>query len=436
MTDDTVERLRRLNPVPGEVPAPPIETVMQLRALESSSPVARRRRPVGLGAVMPALSTVLAIAIAATAVLTLTHRSEQPSGRTSSAVPAAAKQLVSELAVLRRPQTAADLNSPALQRFLRNDRIPIRALRGTPIRSLIRLAAITPFGKVFLIPFLPPTKTAIAKLPAPLRRLAAYQIAHQGHLATLGLLAAGGASGGFTPASLETEGAGISGGSSPTEVVLVIPDGVVKITVLLPRQRIPGERLYKHSLSITVAVHDNIAAFQVDRYADAVGTENMIWYGPTGNVVRRIGNTRNLNRVIPGPKPSPPTELSRRAQRNPATPNPVFVTPAAGGPHTTFTITFRLLLTGKSYQYIVTGPGGPGCRGTIRYGGGGGIGGGPTDVRGQIWTEPFSPGTNGAGPNVTEWCPGTFHVSVSTIDTPGNGRIYAPFGTVTFEVRR
>ena len=106
------------------------------------------------------------------------------------------------------------------------------------------------------------------------------------------------------------------------------------MAILLPRQGIPGEPAYQHSLAITVPVHNNVAAFQSTRYADDIGFDHMIWYGPAGHIVRRIGNSRNLNRVIPPPKPSPPTALSRRAEADPATPNPVWVTPRIGGPHT------------------------------------------------------------------------------------------------------
>ncbi len=87
--------------------------------------------------------------------------------------------------------------------------------------------------------------------------------------------------------------------------------------MLLPRQVGRGMRVYPSALAISATVHDNVAVFQVYRDIGDVDTGNMIWYGPTGKVVRRTGNPRYLTRVVPGPKPTPPTALSRRAQRNP-----------------------------------------------------------------------------------------------------------------------
>ena len=139
----------------------------------------------------------------------------------------------------------------------------------------------------------------------------------------------------------------------------------------------------------------------------------MIWYGPSRQY--RQANREQPQpepRRLPPPRPSPPTALSRRAEADPSTPNPVWVTPRIGGPHTTFTISFRLLISGAVYQYRSRDPVDPAAMARPRRRAGGGIGGGPDDVRGQIWSEPFQP-SSGAGPSVTAWCPGTFHVSVS-----------------------
>ena len=381
-----------------------------------SKPTRRRRLPAP-GATVTVFAAAFALAIAAVAIITLGHRSQTPAPPPSATVAPAARALVSELAILRRRQTSADLNSPNLSRFLQlHGPSDPRRQRGQPIRSLIRLAAVTSWGeRVYLVPFLAPNGTT-----------------------TLGLVANGGSCC-VTAAGIASNGMGsLSGGPSGNQVVVVVPDGVAKVAILLPRQGIPGEPAYKHTLAITVPVHNNVAAFQSTRYADDIGLNHMIWYGTTGQIVRRIGNSRNLNRVIPPPKPSPPTTLSRRAKADPATPNPVWVTPRIGGPHTTFTISFRLLINGAAYQYLFSGPGGPRCRGKTPTRGGGGIGGGPDDIRGQIWSEPFPPAPpRGVAPSVAAWCPGTFHVSVSAFDVPGrSGKFYPPFATVTFTVKR
>jgi hypothetical protein len=400
---------------------PDLEQRLIELATRAAPPKPRRRRwPSVPGAMVTTFAATIGLAIVAVAISTLGHRSQTPARPPSAAVPPAARALVSELAVLRRRQTPADLNSANLNRFLQvHGPDDPRQRLGQPIRSLIRLATVTPWGeKVYLVPFLAPDG-----------------------MATLGLVANGGSCC-VTAAGIASNGlgglsgsGGPAGGPSRNQVVVVVPDGVAKVAILLPRQGIAGEPAYKHTLAITVPVHNNVAAFQSTRYADDIGLNHMIWYGPTGNIVRRIGNNSNLNRVTRPPKPSSPTALSLRAEANPATPNPVWVTPRTGGPHTTFTISFRLLINGAAYQYLFSGPGGPGCRGKTPTRGGGGIGGGPDDVRGQIWSEPFQP-SSGAGPSVTAWCPGTFHVSVSAFAVPGrSGRSYPPFGTATFIVK-
>jgi hypothetical protein len=398
---------------------PDFEAQLIELAERAASATSRRRRRLPAGALPTMLAATTALAVAAIAIIALGHRSHTSPRSSTATVPPAARQLVSELAVLRRPQTPADVNSPNLREFLQlhGPDDPRRRL-GQPIHSLIRLATVTPWGeKVYLVPFRAPDGTA-----------------------TLGLVANGGSCC-STAAGIASAGLGILSGSggpagpSHNDAVVVVPDGVAKVAILLPRQGIPGEPAYRHSLAITVPVHNNVAAFQSTRYADDIGFDHMIWYGPAGNIVRRIGSNSKLNRVIPPPRPSPPTALSRRAEANPATPNPVWVTPRIGGPHTTFTISFRLLINGAAYQYLFSGPGGPGCHGKTPTRGGGGIGGGPDDVRGQIWSQPFQP-SSGVGPSVTAWCPGTFHVSVSAFLPGRSEQFYPPFGTATFIVKR
>jgi hypothetical protein len=75
-----------------------------------------------------------------------------------------------------------------------------------------------------------------------------------------------------------------------------------------------------------VHVHDNIAAFEVNRYADDIQPV-MIWYGPGGRLIKRVGDFSTLNCVVAPPTPTPATARSRRAERDPSTPNPVTVTP-------------------------------------------------------------------------------------------------------------
>jgi len=128
------------------------------------------------------------------------------------------------------------------------------------------------------------------------------------------------------------------------------------------------------------------------------------------------------------PKPSAPTALSRQAEHDPATPNPVTVTPLAGGGHTVFVLTFRALLNGGGYSYNVQAEGAPACqRAAERAGGGDGVTiGGTPIVRGQTITKTFKPPPSGL-------CPGHYRVYVA-YDNPESQLQNYPFATVRFVV--
>ena len=434
-----------------------------LAMLERELVAAARRRAGGAVPSVPramtarwSLGAVVAAAIAGSSVLLALGAVILLGGHARpTPVPAAAaasrRQLIDILGVLRRPQTAADRN-PTLLRELGRSGPALALLGGTPDMPLIRLAGVTPWGqKVFVVPLKPPTAQPVARtlrrFPRFPRSLAHLMLSHRPAGETVELFAGGGDSP-ETAAQVEASGTalleGAPGGApkrdpglqAPVRGVVLVPDGVAKIAILLPRQQIPGDPPYAHPLTVDVPIHDNVGWFEVNRYIDAVGFEHMIWYGPSGVVVKRIGYPADLNRVLEPPKPSPATARSRRAERDPSTPNPVRAVPSSGGPHTTFAIEFRLLLNGGAYQFLFSGPGGAGCRGHTPSRGGGGVGGGPDDIRGQVFSEPFGP-SNGA-PTETAWCPGTYHVKVSAFDVPGPhlGRMYPPFGTATFTVRR
>lgn len=264
------------------------------------------------------------------------------------------QQLVDILAVLRRPQTPAD------RAFPRNslpDTSPSEALQGTPDIALIRYATTTPWGeRLFFVPMKPPSAASAAafvrSFPARLRRQARRAIAERvGRGETLGVFSKSGGGGGASAAdikagdSLGTEGAGRSfaGGSIRTRLILVVPDGVAKVAFVFPRQSagaLYGTPVYKHSLRIEAPVRDNVAAVQVDRQCCS-GRPPMIWYAADGQVIKQIGNFAKVNRVVAPPRPGPPTALSPAAERNPSTPNRVWVTPSVGGPHTNFKVHFR-----------------------------------------------------------------------------------------------
>ena len=144
---------------------PDLEAQLLELADRAASPARRRRRRLPAGALPTTLAAAAALAVAAIAIIALGNRSHTSTSPESPPVPPAASRLVSELAVLRRPQTPADLNSTYLDLFLRNGvATPPRGRLGQPIRSLIRLATITPWGeKVFLVPLIAPDGTSDAR---------------------------------------------------------------------------------------------------------------------------------------------------------------------------------------------------------------------------------------------------------------------------------
>ena len=384
------------------------------------------------GRLATAVAVATVLAIAAGAVILLGGHRRPPA---SPAAPGK-QQLLAILGVLRRPQTTADLHSPEIDRFLRY-RAPFVA-QGPPDVSLIRRAAVTPWGSgVFLIPEKPASTASLAALR---RRFASAPAAFLDHLAgtaeRVALEVDNGGSCCATAADIEAgddmtvDGAGRSfaGGSSATRLVLVVPDGVAEVDFFLPRQPAPWDSaapIYRRALMVAVAVHGNIAAVQVGRESKGAGTA-MIWKAADGRVIKRIGSPAAAARVIAPPRPAPETPLSRAAERSPSTPNPVWVAPSIGGPQAHFTVHFRLLLNGADYRFTYSGTRCP--RVTLSGGGGGGTG----DLRGKIWSDALD------AVQGQTWCPGTYQVAVAVGDLGRRGALKQPakpFGRATFTVR-
>jgi hypothetical protein len=147
---------------------------------------------------------------------------------------------------------------------------------------------------------------------------------------------------------------------------------------------------------------------------------------PLGSV--RIGRPRKRTAA---PTPAPETMLSRQAERDPSTPNPVAVTPKRGGQHTAFTLSFHSLLNGGGYSYRILSSGPERCQRAAELATGGdgvAIGGVPL-VRGQTITKTLAPRSRGL-------CPGSYRIYVSYSD-PERGPLEIenfPFATVRFTV--
>lgn len=244
------------------------------------------------------------------------------------------------------------------------------------------------------------------------------------------------------------------------EIAVVVPDGVAKVEFVLPRQpmAIVGAPVYPRARHVTARVHNNVAVVELDRKCcylpgarlkqlalhgseTAQASGPMIWYGPNGRVIKRIGDPNAANRVITLPRPGPETAASRAAERDPSTPNPVSITPAVGHPWTRFIVHFRALLTGAFYGYELVGTTEHRCRirgyvaspTTHVHIDGISAGYQPNVVRGDTWSGRLSVGE--------PLCSGTYRLSVSVVNSGVFGRSGSyiagskPFGSTTFTVR-
>ncbi len=310
-------------------------------------PLGRSRRwPLaGLRALPIAIGVGVAIAIA---VLALTQFRHAPTAAHHTSVPATEQPpdrqaLLNILGVLRRPQTGADRNSRALTRNLK---YVVQDFGVTPDYSLIRRATTTPWGSpVYLVPVKP---VAVHAIHAPAGSTRYAPLASQNYEGLMEVDGSG-AGGDAKAADIEAghllgaSGAGHSfaGGSTQTRVILVVPDGVAKVTFVFPRQadhNDPGAPIYRRTLTVTAPVHGNVVALQVPR--ECCGSNvPMIWYAADGHVVKRLGNLAAANRVIPPPSPAPrqPSRAPPSVTRQPPTTSGSPPPPADPTPNTSST---------------------------------------------------------------------------------------------------
>jgi hypothetical protein len=260
----------------------------------------RVRRLFPSGAAIAVVCGSLVAVVIALAALTLSGRPARPIG--ASALPRG-RTLTAELAVLRQPQTAA---ARAFNHSALLDHIA-KVFRQRPNASQTRAARL-PGGAELFFYVLPPAQHRHARnqlwavvQPGGVLQSQTAQTIRKPHDPT--------------PAG------GLSPGKS-THYYEIVPDGVARVRWEFPRQAIGGPGpgpVYPKPLEVTVAVHDNVAAFTIpppERGYASVDT----WYAADGSVIASRGSTASLEHVVASPKPGAQTAQSRRAERDPRPP--------------------------------------------------------------------------------------------------------------------
>ena len=365
-----------------------------------------------------ALAASLLVTLAVAGAILATH--DASPGHRAAEQPAlnpTDQRLVAILGVLRRPQTAQD------RRMLRQSRVLDSPSGGPVIAATARLATITPWGSRVLLVLraAAPRGSGFGPMTAGLD----FEADHGGGCcATRAVLVRHGM------VSLKGAGHAYAGGATAQRVYVVVPDGVARVTFISParRGRLHGVA-YPRPLRETVAVHGNVAAVQWQR--PCCDTPAMIWTAADGHVIRRLpyGGVTGPPHAARAPAPAPETPLSRRAERDPDTPNPVTVTPRApqlapGQIRLPMAASFTILVRGQGYRVVMQSP--AGCRSVTQTWSAEPI----FDLRGQRFAVPLTP------PGRWHWCVGRYTVTVA-VSRRGHRRISAlPFGTASFTIRR
>lgn len=397
LTDDQLrDRLHReLN---GVEPSPELLARLAL--------ISQRGRAVSrpsLRSVCLFLASAGAIAVAFGAIVLIGHRAPEH-GEAASGT--GLQAILSRYAILRRPQTAADRvgASPSLP-----PSVAQLGIRATVVPGLTRVvrddgARVTLFVVRMVAEGSP--RPAGSRFEAERNRYLGDSLwvqtsepgarARPVDLPTVG------------PVSRES----VQDGS---HLVAVVPDNVLEVRWQFPRQFDTTNLVYEGPSTVTAIAHDNVAAARI---RGDVLWATMSWAVADG---RLLSSAHSTNYLDPGvqvrTRPGPETPASRAAEKDPATPNAVFVVPSEGTTSTRFNVYFRSLLNGHQYAAELTPPH-PGCaRPTAKN---------PSGVlRGMTVQFPV----NGVG---TVKCTGTYRITLSVLDS--HGHPYPPFGSAAFVV--
>ena len=298
------------------------------RGLASESIGRSRRLRDRLAATATALPIALAIAITviiAALALTLFHHRE----RTRPAAPPAStrtarQELIQTLAVLRRPQTKADLDPKLAPGFVGLEAIPKRLVghRKRPPADLERTLAKWGYPKLdrslVRVVRIPAWPAKVGIEPSTLRVSPSSRPRSEG--VDLSLWVGSGPTippstedgTGPLPTSIETlkaHGLALTAkapGREHMDGVILVPDGVASITLHVLRvTKAPVRVPAGHFATVTGRVHDNLAMFQLpiptvfsrDGVSSMFGTAAIAqttWFDASGKVIKHTTTTVNV----------------------------------------------------------------------------------------------------------------------------------------------
>jgi hypothetical protein len=263
---DAFERLQRANPVIGDVGAPPIERVLG-RVGEAPAQMSDRHRAGAASWIGVLAGVVIAVAVGA---LLLSAHSRSPVDAAAPRAHAGSRQLVSILAVLRRPQTAADRSVPWPA-----DQVD-RRFYDQPIPALTRRVFTFPNGRgLFMVVVSHPTRFGTPpSLPARVGDgVALWSLCCNGIAQSAASLRA--------HAQLLPEERGVPHAHAEYYSYSIVPDGVTRVRWVFAALRSPANSGPRATVWATV--HNNAAVAAVVPIPRPVLSAT--WYAADGHVI-------------------------------------------------------------------------------------------------------------------------------------------------------
>ena len=239
-------------------------------------------------------------------------------------------------------------------------------------------------------------------------------------------------------------------------IVAIVPRNVARLSWIWPRDFESSTLSFLPRLTESATATDNVAVLKAPRRYTTDGEfspETVVYYRANGSVLARYTDPQNNtlqseHTFETRSTPAPETPLSRRAERDPSTPNRVLVLPNVTklkafripGRHKTFyelnpgpMVVFNALLNHRDYYARVTGNSRPGC--VINP---------PTRLvekmenhrEAFLSLNHFEANVRGSTYNdlrVDINCKGTYRISVSIVNA--NAVPFKPFATVKLTVR-